>query len=124
MRVLLIDPDRARAALVVEGLASMTPLEVREAASDDEREAAAFKPDLVVLACDSPDRDTLESLREASAANPRPVVMFVDRSAPGAGRILAQMQRWGQAPAGLSPAVLADIYRPDLFDRAARLPAT
>jgi response regulator NasT len=36
-----------------------------------------------VVACDSPDRDTLESLRESTGANPRPVVMFVDRSAPG-----------------------------------------
>ena len=90
MRVLLIDPDRARAALVVEGLADMAPLDVREAASYDEREAAAFEPDLVVVACDSPDRDTLESLREASAANPRPVVMFVDRSAPGLAEAAVQ----------------------------------
>ncbi|MDB5457020.1 MAG: histidine kinase [Caulobacter sp.] len=83
MRVLVIDPDPARAALVAEGLAGIQPLEVRRATVFDEREVAAFAPDVVVIAADSPDRDTLESLRESSHSNPRPVVMFVDRSEPG-----------------------------------------
>jgi response regulator NasT len=83
MRVLVIDPDPARAALVAEGLKGIHPLEVRQAAVFVEADAAAFAPDVVVIACDSPDRDTLESLRDATAANPRPVVMFTDRSAPG-----------------------------------------
>jgi response regulator NasT len=83
MRVLVIDPDPARAALVAEGLSGVKPLEVRHSAIFDETEAAIFDPDVLVVAADSPDRDTLESLREASITNPRPVVMFVDRSEPG-----------------------------------------
>lgn len=83
MRVLIIDPDPARAALVAEGLEGTRPLEVRHAGVFEEADAAAFAPDVIVIACDSPDRDTLESLREATAANPRPVVMFTDRSTPG-----------------------------------------
>lgn len=83
MRVLVIDPDPARAALVAEGLAGVEPLEVRQAATYVEAEAAAFAPDVVVVAAESPDRDTLESLREATEVNPRPIVMFVDRSEPG-----------------------------------------
>lgn len=83
MRVLLVDPDPARAALVAEGLAGVDPLEVRQTATFDAAEAARFSPDVVVVACDSPDRDILESLREASEVNPRPVVMFADRSEPG-----------------------------------------
>lgn len=83
MRVLVIDPDPARAALVAEGLAGVEPLEVRHAAAFDRAEAAAFAPDVIVVASDSPDRDTIESLRESTAANPRAVVMFVDRSEPG-----------------------------------------
>lgn len=83
MRVLIVDPDPARAALVIEGLGGVEPLLVRHLALFDEKEAALFEPDVVVVAADSPDRDTLESLREASHANPRPVVMFVDRSEPG-----------------------------------------
>ncbi len=83
MRVLIIDPDEARAALVAQGLQGIEPLEVRRRAVFDQGEAAAYGADVVVIACDSPDRDTLESLREATAANPKPVVMFVDKSAPG-----------------------------------------
>lgn len=83
MRVLVIDPDPARAALVAEGLAGVDPLEVRQSAIFDAAEAVRFGPDVIVVACDSPDRDTLESLREASEANPRPIVMFADRSEPG-----------------------------------------
>jgi response regulator NasT len=83
MRVLVVDPDPARAALVAEGLAGVEPLEVRHVSMFSEAEAAAFAPDVIVVAGDSPDRDTIESLREATAANPRPVVMFVDRSEPG-----------------------------------------
>lgn len=85
MRVVIIDPDEARAALVAEGLAEVKPLEVRRAGSFEaiEPDLAAFDPDVIVIACDSPDRDTLESLREATEQNPRPVVMFVDRSTPG-----------------------------------------
>ncbi|MDP1738095.1 MAG: ANTAR domain-containing protein [Caulobacter sp.] len=83
MRVLVIDPDPARAALVAEGLAGVDPLEVRQSATFDAAEAVRFAPDVIVIACDSPDRDTLESLREATQANPRPIVMFADRSEPG-----------------------------------------
>jgi len=83
MRLLLVDPDPARAALVAEGLAEVRPLDLRRTSSLDEKELLAFKPDLIIVACDSPDRDTLEGLREATHANPRPIVMFVDRSEPG-----------------------------------------
>jgi response regulator NasT len=90
MRVFLIDPDPARAALVAEGLEGVRPLEVRQAPALDEAEIAAFAPDVIVIACDSPDRDILESLREATAANPRPVVMFTDRSEPGLAEAAVQ----------------------------------
>jgi response regulator NasT len=85
MKVLIIDPDEARAALVAEGLVDVRPLEVRRAPSFEAVEAdiASLAPDVIVIACDSPDRDVLESLRDATEGNPRPVVMFVDRSSPG-----------------------------------------
>lgn len=83
MRVLVVDPDPARAALVAEGLSGVEPLEVRHVAAFDAPIAVAFLPDVIVVASDSPDRDTIESLREVTVANPRPVVMFVDRSEPG-----------------------------------------
>ncbi len=85
MRLLLVDPDPARAALVAEGLADISPLELRRTGSLNQAELANFRPDVIVVASDSPDRDTLESLRESTQANPRPVLMFVDRSEPGFG---------------------------------------
>ncbi len=109
MRVLVIDPDPARAALVAEGLAGVDPLQVRQATTFDEREVLAFAPDVVVIASDSPDRDILESLRESSVSNPRPVVMFVDRSEPG---LAEQAVRAGVAAYivdGLSPARVRPI---------------
>jgi response regulator NasT len=109
MRVLVIDPDPARAALVAEGLLGIDPLEVRQAALFDEREVAAFAPDVVVIAADSPDRDTLESLREVTHGASRPVVMFVDRSEPG---LAEQAVRAGVAAYivdGLSPARVRPI---------------
>jgi response regulator NasT len=90
MRVLLIDPDPARAALVAEGLGDIQPLELKRKAVLDEADIAAFKPDVIVISCDSPERDTLESLREATAGNPRPVVMFTDRSTPGLAEAAVQ----------------------------------
>ncbi|MBV9994469.1 MAG: ANTAR domain-containing protein [Caulobacteraceae bacterium] len=103
MRVLVIDPDPARAALVAEGLAGAEPAEVRHAAQFDEAEARRFEPDVVVIAADSPDRDTLESLREASQGNPRPVVMFVDRSAPGLAQAAVEAGVAAYVVDGLSP---------------------
>jgi len=103
MRLLLIDPDPARAALVAEGLADMAPQELRHVAQLDESELRAFAPDLVIIACDSPDRDTLESLREATAHNQRPVVMFVDRSEPGLGEQAVQ--------AGVAAYVVGGVQR-------------
>ena len=103
MRVLLIDPDPARAALVGEGLKDIRPLEVRQVAALDEAEISAFAPDVIVIDCDSPDRDTLESLRSATAANPRPVVMFTDRSAPGLAEASIEAGVAAYVVDGLSP---------------------
>ncbi|WP_374469399.1 ANTAR domain-containing response regulator [Phenylobacterium sp.] len=103
MRVLVIDPDEARAALVAEGLAGIEPLEVRRSPRYDEAEAQAFAPDVVVIACESPDRDTLESLRDATAANPRPVVMFVDRSEPQAAEAAVHAGVAAYVVDGLAP---------------------
>lgn len=100
MRVLVIDPDPARAALVAEGMAAE---DVRVAPSLETADLAQIAPDLIVVACDSPDRDTLEGLREATAHNPRPVVMFVDRSAPGLAEAAVQAGVAAYVVDGLHP---------------------
>lgn len=59
-------PDPARAALVADGLAGVEPLEVRHVSLFDRIEAARFEPDVVVVASENPDRNSIESLREAT----------------------------------------------------------
>jgi response regulator NasT len=122
MRVLVIDPDPARAARVAEGLEGIRPLEVRQAIAYVEADVAAFAPDVVVVACDSPDRDTLESLRDASEANPRPVVMFADRSEPGLAEeaVRAGVAAYvvdGLAPARVRPVLEAALTRFQLMQQ-------
>ena len=105
MKVLIIDPDEARAALVAEGLGDLRPQDILRASSFEavEPDLARFSPDVIVIACDSPDRDVLESLREATAANPRPVVMFADRSSPGLAEAAVAAGVAAYVVDGLSP---------------------
>ncbi len=82
-RILLVDtrPERGevlRPSLRAEGLdvvACITP--------EDDLLAAIRRhdPDLVLIDIDSPDRDTLESLRSAQASQPRPMVLFTQDDA-------------------------------------------
>lgn len=109
MRVLVVDPDPARAALVNEGLAGVEPLEVRHAMLFHGGEAAAFAPDIIVVAANSPDRDTIENLRLASLANPRPVVMFVDRSEPGLAEQAVRAGVSAYVVDGLTPARVRSV---------------
>ena len=116
MRVLVIDPDPARAALVAEGLAGEDAPRVRLSSRYDAAEIAAFAPDVIVVACDSADRDILESLREAGEANPRPEVMFADRTAPGLAEqaIRAGVAAYvvdGQAPGRIRPVLEVAMTR-------------
>lgn len=85
------------------------PLEVRHATVFDENEAAVFAPDVVVVAADSPDRDTLEDLRGASVLNPRPIVMFVDRTEPGLAEAAVRAGVAAYIVDGLAPARVRDI---------------
>ncbi len=107
--MLVVDPDPARAALVAEGLAGVDPLHVRHVGVFDAAEAAAFAADVIVVASDSPDRDTIESLRETTAANPRPVVMFVDRSEPGLAEAAVRAGVSAYVVDGLAPARVRSV---------------
>ena len=67
MRVLVVDHDSARAALVEEGLSVSGVSEVRRASGWNEAELCAFGPDVVVIAADCPDRVALEGRSSVSA---------------------------------------------------------
>lgn len=77
-RILLVDtrPERGQ---VLEPSLRAEGLDVVACIAPDQDLLAAIRrhdPDLVLIDIDSPDRDTLESLRTAQASQPRPMVMF------------------------------------------------
>lgn len=83
MNVLIIDPDEARAASVADGIRADNPGQepmIRIWPRLELRTLRDFDPEMVIIACESPDRDMLEALQVANEQVPRPVVMFVDRS--------------------------------------------
>jgi two-component system, response regulator / RNA-binding antiterminator len=83
MKVLIIDPDETRAALVAEGIGFDHPSISLRIEIKPRFELSLLRdldPDMVIIACESPDRDMLEALEVANIHVPRPVVMFVDRS--------------------------------------------
>ena len=86
--VLLIDEDPERARQVEEGL--MSNAVVHTATATHGRVLldliARISPDVIIMDCNSPDRDTIESLRLVAQSNPKPIVMFVEEE--GGDRML------------------------------------
>ena len=80
LRVLVIDDDLERARRVEEGLSSDATVHL--ATSVHGRTLldliAKVQPDVIIMDCNSPDRDTIESLRQVAQSNPKPIVMFVE----------------------------------------------
>jgi response regulator NasT len=111
VKVLIIDPDETRASLVAEGLREVRPLEVRRSASlaCAQTDFPEFSPDAVIIACESPDRDTLESLRVATDANPRPIIMFTDKSTPTLAKAAVEAGVAAYVVDGLSPKRVHDV---------------
>jgi response regulator NasT len=80
MRILVVDDSEDRGRAVMEGLAGTDCTVVGPA-----RSSAALREvlkrediDVVIASMSSPDRDTLESLRDSGTETPRAIVMFVD----------------------------------------------
>jgi response regulator NasT len=82
LRILLIDEIKDRAAAVEEALrrAGHRIVALLDDPADLVAAIEAAKPDVIILDLNTPDRDTIESLRHATQEHARPIVMFVDRS--------------------------------------------
>ena len=84
MKVLLADDDAERAGAVARILAADAGLTVlrlqpRESLADA---VASLAPDVVLVDMARPDRDALDGIRQVTALNTRPVVLFVDEDDP------------------------------------------
>jgi len=78
LRVLLVDDDAERAAILREALQSASHVVVAEVRSAVELMARVrdVQPDVIIIDRDSPDRDTLEHICIVTRDDPRPIVMF------------------------------------------------
>lgn len=80
LRVLLIDENSERAQLVKEGLDQSATVHIATTYHGREllQLITSWKPDVIIMDCYSPDRDTIESLRQIAQTNPKPIIMFVE----------------------------------------------
>jgi response regulator NasT len=105
IRVLIVDENaeragRLEAALVEAGCEVLARLIGR---ADLQEQVNAIQPDVIIIAMESPDRDTLEDMSRISRHQPRPTVMFVDRSDSESIRAAVHAGVSAYVVGGLSP---------------------
>ena len=81
LKILLADTDPERAAILEQRLHEISDAAILRPPSGGSliEAVATLAPDVIIVDMARPDRDGLDDLRRASAGNPRPIVMFVDR---------------------------------------------
>jgi len=81
-RILIIDENHARAAIIEEGLREAGHVNVSWLSSTHNllAQIAAIDPEIIVIDLGSPNRDVLEQMFQVSRLVKRPVAMFVDTS--------------------------------------------
>lgn len=81
LRVMLVDDQPARAALLEQALRDHHYTVIARLASAAGLAAAVarLEPDVIIIDLESPDRDTLEHMASLHRDNPRPVVMFAEQ---------------------------------------------
>jgi two-component system, response regulator / RNA-binding antiterminator len=84
VKVLLADDDAERAGAVARVLAADPGLAVVRLTPGDllAEAVASLAPDVVLVDMARPDRDALDGIRQVTALNVRPVVLFVDEDDP------------------------------------------
>ncbi|KQT85312.1 ANTAR domain-containing protein [Aurantimonas sp. Leaf443] len=85
LSILVVDENRARAAIIEDGLreAGHVSVEVVTSVEGLVRRIEVLNPDVVVVDLENPNRDQLEHVFQASRSVQRPIAMFVDRSDAG-----------------------------------------
>ena len=118
LRVLLVDADVERAALVSAGLeaAGHEVVALESEVGDLVRRVRETAAEVIVCDLDDPSRDSLESMRALNRHEPRPVVLFAARGEPD--QIEAALEAGvaayvveGLAPARVRPVVEVAIRR-------------
>ena len=120
--VLLIDSDAERARIVEAGLRGAA---ITKMASSDSGDLLAsitdLQPDVIIMDCESPDRDTIENLRLVAKENPKPIVMFVEDGDGGLAKeaVRAGVSAYivdGLTSSRIQPVIEVAIERFKMFD--------
>lgn len=92
LRVLIIEsqPDRLEMLVAALKTADCEVFTSMHSARTLHEEITAHRPDIMIIAQDSPDRDTLEQICVANQDCPRPTVIFTDDSRPESIRAATQ----------------------------------
>ncbi|MET0106738.1 MAG: ANTAR domain-containing protein [Sedimenticola sp.] len=85
MKVLLVDENRGRSAMLERALLDhgLEVIAILTSGEQLSNEVANLQPDVIIIDLESPSRDTLEQMRCISRDNPRPVVMFAEDNDSG-----------------------------------------
>jgi len=111
MRVLIIEDQPDRLAMLVPALeaAGCVVMATLNSARALDAQIQALRPDVVIIAQDSPDRDTLEHICVVNQDCPRPIVMFTDDGSAESIRAATQAGVTSYVVDGLDPARLRPI---------------
>lgn len=111
MRVLIVENQPERLAMLMPALeaAGCVVMATLNSAASLDAQVTALKPDVVIVATDSPDRDTLEHICVANRDCPRPIVMFTDDGSSEAIRAAMQAGVTSYVVDGLAPARIKPI---------------
>lgn len=105
LRIILVDDQAERTLLLRDALVGQgfDVVGIFATGADLARQVAALRADVIVADLDSPDRDTLESMRQVSFEQARPVVMFAQDGNPDTIRAAIQAGVAAYVVDGLTP---------------------
>lgn len=111
MRALIVDKQPERRAKLASALqaADCAVAAMLDSARALDAQVAALQPDVVVIAQDAPDADTLSHICASNQGNPRPIVMFTGDGSPRSIRAATQAGVTSYVVDGLDPARLRPI---------------
>ena len=111
MRVLIVENQPDRLAMLVPALeaAGCVVAATLNSARSLDGQIQALRPDVVIIAQDSPDRDTLEHICVANQDCPRPIVMFTGDGSPESIRAATQAGVTSYVVDGLAPSRIRPI---------------
>lgn len=111
MHVLIVENQAERLAMLASALEAngCVVMAALDSARSLDAQIAALRPDVVIIAQDSPDRDTLEHICVANQDCPRPIVMFTGDGSAASIRAATQAGVTSYVVDGLDPARIRTI---------------